>query len=366
MPRAVAKDVSLAVIPIRKPVAGGAKVYSASEALLPALRRTYFHLFQSFHLETFFKLAAVALVCEGFVVSFKFVVRDTQPLALSVAAAKALLLDRDLLPVTIFGGLALMMGGIYCFYLLTYLRFGFFHSVVHQTQKIGAACKLYSKEAERLFAAGVMIWGALLVAVALLAALVVFAGYTVASSPAANGRLDPGNFLILFFPCIGFAFALLLAICAAHVILNDFILPHMAVEGASFKKAWADVRARLMANKETFLSFFVLRLALPVFVGLVVGMMAWLVGLAVFGLLDMSAAGFNAMLDGAAAMRFPAARFYVLTVIHGLFDLLGIGAGLGIAAVFGGPLGVFMRSYALFYYGGHYKALGNLLEPGDV
>jgi hypothetical protein len=30
---------------------------------------------------------------------------------------------------------------------------------------------------------------------------------------------------------------------------------------------------------------------------------------------------------------------------------------------FSGPLSVFMRSYALFFYGGHYKALGNLLDP---
>jgi hypothetical protein len=40
-----------------------------------------------------------------------------------------------------------------------------------------------------------------------------------------------------------------------------------------------------------------------------------------------------------------------------------MGAGFIIAVSFGGPLGVFMRSYALLFYGGHYKALGNLLEP---
>jgi hypothetical protein len=46
--------------------------------------------------------------------------------------------------------------------------------------------------------------------------------------------------------------------------------------------------------------------------------------------------------------------------------LLSFGAGLVMAATFGGPLGVFMRSYALVYYGGHYKVLGNLLDPPQV
>jgi len=64
------------------------------------------------------------------------------------------------------------------------------------------------------------------------------------------------------------------------------------------------------------------------------------------------------MLDGAAGLRT-----YLLTTIHVLFVLLGFGAGLVVGVSFGGPLGVFVRSYAMVYYGGHYKALGNLLEP---
>jgi hypothetical protein len=115
---------------------------------------------------------------------------------------------------------------------------------------------------------------------------------------------------------------------------------------------------RIAANRETFLSFFILRLAMPLLLGIVSAVPAWLSGLVVFGVLGMSAAGFTAMLDGAGGMRA-----HLLTVIQSLFVLLGLGAGLVIAVCFGGPLGVFMRSYALIFYGGHYKALGNLLDP---
>ena len=69
--------------------------------------------------------------------------------------------------------------------------------------------------------------------------------------------------------------------------------------------------------------------------------------------------GFNAMLDGTSDFRAT-----LLIVARMVFILLGLGAGSVIAASFGGPICVFLRSYALFYYGGHYKPLGNLLEPG--
>jgi hypothetical protein len=188
--------------------------------------------------------------------------------------------------------------------------------------------------------------------------LFVVAGYTVLNTQTPEGKLDPGHFLILFFPCLGIFAVLILAACAAQVVLNDFILPHMAIEGAPLRKAWADVRMRIALNKETFLSFFILRMAMPLIAGVILALAAWLVGMIVFGILGMSADGFNAMLDGAAG-----ARAYLLTAIHVVFVLLGIGAGWVMAVSFGGPLGVFMRSYALIYYGGHYKALGNLLEP---
>jgi hypothetical protein len=334
------------------------KVYSASEAIWPALLRTYSYLFRPFQWETFLKLATVATICEGFVVSFRFSVPNTFPFEISAVAWKSFFFASDFLPVTILGTIAVFLLGIYFYYLVTQLRFAFFHSLIHQTKQIRTASKLYSFEADRFFTASVLVWLALLVAVVLVVVCIIIAGYTVVSERTPEGKLDPGNFLFLFFPCIGICFALILAYCVAQVVLNDFILPHMAIEGAPFNRAWADVRVRIQANKETFLSFFIVRLAIPLIAGIVLGAVAWLLGMIAFGILSMSAAGFTAMLDGTTDVRV-----YLLTVIQTLFVLLGLGTGLVIAVCFGGPLGVFMRSYALIYYGGHYKALGCLLEP---
>jgi hypothetical protein len=87
----------------------------------------------------------------------------------------------------------------------------------------------------------------------------------------------------------------------------------------------------------------------------------WIVGQIVFGFLGISAAGFNAMLAG-----FTGLRAFIRMVIEWVFVILGLGVGAVIAVSLGGPLGVFIRCYALFFYGGHYKALGNLLEPPRV
>jgi hypothetical protein len=334
------------------------KVLSASEAIWPALLRTYSYLFRSFHWETFLKLATVATISECFIVSFKFWVPNSFPVEVDAAALKTFLLTPEFLPVTIFAVVAIFIAAIYAYLLIIRLRFSFIHSLIHQTRDFRAASKLYTLESDRFFSACMLVWLGFLVAVVLLVIVVIIAAYTVFSARTPDGKLDPGNFLILFIPCIGITFVLILAILVAKIILNDFILPHMAIEGAAFGKAWTAVRAEIAANKETFFSFLILRMLMLLIAGMILGFFAWLLGLIVFGILGMSAAGFIAMLDGANDIRA-----YMLMAAQVVFILLGLGAGGVIAAGFSGPINVFIRSYALFYYGGHYKALGNLLEP---
>ena len=334
------------------------KVLSASEAVWPALLRTYSYLFRPFKVETFLKLAAIATISEGFVVSVRFLVPDALPFEVDWPAWKAFLLTPAFLPVTILGAMALFLAGIYCVFLATRVRFGFFHCLIHQTRDLRPAMGLYTQEADRFFSACMLVWLSLMALAALALAVFAVAAYGVYATPTPDGKFDLGHFFILFVPCFLIAFALLLAICLAQVVLNDFILPHMAIEGAPFKKAWAAVRAQINANRETFASYFILRLGMPLLLAVVLGFVAWVVGLVVFGVLGMSASGFTAMLDGTSD-----ARAYILIVAQAVFLLLGLAAGFVLTVTFSGPIGVFMRSYALFFYGGHYKALGNLLEP---
>ena len=67
--------------------------------------------------------------------------------------------------------------------------------------------------------------------------------------------------------------------------------------------------------------------------------------------------GFNAMLDDATGVLGA-----VQMGLDGLFIVLGLSVGFGIMASLGGPLGVFMRSFAIYFYGGYYKTLGDRLD----
>jgi hypothetical protein len=334
------------------------KVLSASEAVWPALLRTYAYLFQTFKWETFLKLTTVATIGEAFLVSFRFWVPNTFPFDVDTRALKSFLLVPEYRPVTILAAVEVFLGGLFCYYLVLRFRIAFIHSLIHQTTEFRSASKLYSAEADRFFTACMLFWLSFLVALALLFALVAVAIYTVIGTPTAEGKLDPGNFLIMFFPCIGIALVLIVAILAAKVVLNDFILPHMAIEGATFGKAWTAVWSRIAANRETFISYFILRMTMLLVAGMILGFLAWVAGLIVFAILSRAAAGFTAVLDGTDDVRA-----YLLVAVQTLFMLLGLGAGSVIAVSFGGPICVFMRSYALFYYGSRFQGLGDLLDP---
>jgi hypothetical protein len=171
-------------------------------------------------------------------------------------------------------------------------------------------------------------------------------------------KLDLGNFFILFTPCAGIALLLCLAWVIAEVVLRDFILPPMALEKATFREAWMAARQRIAAHRETFFSYFILRLGLPLIAGAIVAVAGSIVGRIVFATLGMSATGFEAMLDDATGVGA-----YFRIGLQVLFVLLGLGIGSVLAVSLGGPLGVYLRNYALLFYGGHYRALGEALDP---
>jgi len=176
------------------------KVLSASEAVWPALLRTYSYLFRAIKLETFLKLATIATVSEGFVVSVRFFVPNAIAFEIDWVAWKAFLLAPAFLPVTILGAMTLFLAGIYCVFLATRVRFGFFHCLIHQTRDLRAAMSLYTVEADRFFSACMLVWLALLVLAVLAVALFAIAAYGVYVTPTPDGKFDLGHFFILFVP----------------------------------------------------------------------------------------------------------------------------------------------------------------------
>ncbi len=171
-----------------------------------------------------------------------------------------------------------------------------------------------------------------------------------------DGKYDTGVFLVLFFPTVGFAAAIVAACVLARVVLHDFILPHMALENATFREAWREVRRRVRADREGFFSYLLLRALFVIVITPVLALLAFAVLWPVFWMLGASAAGYNALLEDATGIA--AAGRIALNAI-----LLALGAATGAmgAAVFGGLFAVFLRAHAIYFYGSRYRALGDLL-----
>ena len=334
------------------------KPLSASQAVWPALERTSRFLFRPFASGRFLKLAAAADLSEGALVSFKF----ATPHALPVDSD---LFDLSKLPhlpgftfFAVAAAVASVLIGLIGYYLVLQLRFAFFHCLLDESSEIATAWKLGKGQVDRFFKGSLKVWFTLLLVAVAAVGFVVAAVYALFTVRTPDGKLDPGVFLFLFFPSVGIAILLLILGLLAEVVMHDFILPRMALAHVTFKEAWKAALASINAERERFFSYLLLRLLLQLFGGLGLAVVALVVGLAAFGILGTSAMGFNAMLDDASG--FLAALRLCLDV---LFVALGLGIGFVIAVSLGGPLGVFMRSYAMYFYGGYLQVLGDRLAP---
>lgn len=333
------------------------KALSASEAVWPAVERTVSYLFRPFKWWRFLKLAAIGVVTEGTVVSLRFSLPHLSFDDGSVSADLNSLLRPEYLPVTILAGIAALVAVLLAYVLLMQLRFAFFRALMNDSGLIAEEWRGCRLQAERYSRASLTVWLALLGMVALFAVGVLVVAFVVFTARTPDGKLDPGVFLILFFPCVGFGALVVITAVAAEVVMHDFILPQMALEDVTFRQAWTRLRLQIWSHRETFFSYFVLRLLLPLLAEVVLVIAGAIVLPLVFAIVGMSAAGINAFFEQATS----AAEWFTIS-LRVLFAVLGAALGAVAAAILGGPVGVFIRNYALVFYGGHYTALGDSLK----
>ena len=331
------------------------KALSASEALWPALQRMYRFLFRPFDWEGYLKLAGVAVITEGVWVSFRFSLSPALEFQLPTLN-KEILFAPEYITFTILGIFVMLFALFFTYYLVILLRFVFLHCLIFETRQMLPAWDRYQAPAWRFFKASLLVWIVLLGMAVLGILAIAIAGLTLFNLRTPEGKLDLGVFFFLSIPCLAIVLLLLAAVVAAHVVMHDFILPAMALENLSFRKAWRVARQRINANRETFFSYFILRLGLPLMAGFFLAIVAWAVNWVIFGVLALSAQGFDAMLEDATGLGA-----YFRVGLEVLFRLMGLGMGLFMAFTLGGPVATWVRSYSLLFWGGHYRALGDAL-----
>ena len=267
-------------------------------------------------------------------------------------------LSNELIALIMLAVLVCMAIGIAIFYFVNRLRSAFLHCVSQQTKEIQPAWRLYRPQAWRFFKMNLLVGITFFCVFVLVALPFCFGFYRIYASSTLDGQFDFASIFLLALPFIGIVALLCLAAIVVDVVLRDFILPHMALEDVSFRRAWASVKARIEAEKGSFALYLCLRLILPALAVIVLFMAAAIPLLMVFGMLALSEAGLDALREGAAGS---AAIIYIFFEI--LLGVLVASLCLFVAVCLGGPIATWTRNYALLFYGSRYPALGDILSP---
>jgi hypothetical protein len=331
---------------------------SATDSVSLAIQRTREFLFRPFSWGTYLKLGLVAIVTEGIGNNLNSS-KHGSPSPVRGPVFNSLY---DIPPVWIAAILAIvlvvMVLSIVVLYLITRLRFAFFHCLIHNTSEIRPGWRLYRAQAMRFFGLSLGVGFSYLLLL-VLAALPFVGGFVrLARETPPGGTPDLGLLLALVLPLIPVILLLVLIAFALEVILRDWMMPHYALEDATAGEAWEEVWEHIKAEKSQFAVYALLRFILPI---------AATIGLfIVFLLPGLMLAGSVAAVEYAIHSAFAdatGASVLVGVLLQAFFWVVAFGFALLAGICVGGPLSTGLREYALAFYGGRYQALGDILYP---
>jgi hypothetical protein len=338
------------------------RAISAADAITPAVERTKAFLFRPFSWGTFLKLGLVALITEGLGSNFRSGSGSSHRGGGTGSGRGTIHSLSDIPPQWIVAGVAMVLLMIVIaavvFYLITRLRFAFFHCLVHNTKQIRPGWELYKEQASRFFWLNVSIGFCFLLLVGLISIPFVAGFWRLFHEMQPGGQPNIGMLIGLILPLVPIILLLVILGIALDVILRDFMLPHYALEDASAGEAWSSVWARVTAEKGQFFAYALLRLILPTVAGIAIFIILLIPGLVLAGAVAGVELGIHsafATSTGSASVAGIMLQVFVGIVAFGFFLLASI--------CLGGPLSTGTREYAILFYGGRYQVLGDLLYP---
>lgn len=354
------------------------KMLSPTDALGPAFRRAREVMCPTRRLGFFLKIALIAALTQpGFysvVISYPmqgvqaaagaamrhpsrldFTAASAGGFGLSGAGAVALFVA---FAIVLFIGLMFWVGGMY---LLCRLRFTLFDLVVYRQGRVRQAWAKYGKQTWRYF--GVMFLASLAFLVLLAATVgpLFVRMIRIMKDLALRGpNPNPWPLFAQMLPFLGMCLLLGLVWALIDAVVQDFVLPPMAIDDAPVEGAFSRFFALLTEDTGSVLVYLLLRFVVAIGISwvmmMVVGMALLILGVGGF------AVGFllyRAMWHGGFGLQV------VFIVIVAAMTLLLLGAYLlAVIAVYG-IAAVFKQSYAAYFFGSRYPALGNRLEPPD-
>jgi len=336
------------------------RAISAADSVYPAIQRTKELLFRPFKWGTYLKLGLVAIITEGFSSNMNSHSSSGggQPSGHGPVFNSLHDIPYQWVVVAI-AAIALAIGvSLFIAYLVTRLRFAYFHCLVTNTTEIRPGWHLLRDRATRFFWFNVVVGLCFLLLVVLIAIPFVSGFIKLFRDMQPGGHPDLPLLLSLILPLIPIILLLCLAGYLTDVVLRDWMLPHYALEDATAGEAWSQVWARITAEKAQFLAYALLRLVLPT-----IAMIALFIVLLIPGI--FLAGSFGGVIYGihSAFADATGATKAVGMILIAFFGLVAFALTVLASICLAGPIATATREYALVFYGGRYPALGNLLWP---
>jgi hypothetical protein len=334
------------------------RAISAVDSVSPAIQRTREFLFRPFNWGTYLKLGLVAIITEGVGSNFHSSSHGGHSLGHGPTVYSPFNLAPEWVAAIVAAVLAAVVLSIVVFYLITRLRFAFFHCLIHNTKEIRPGWRLYRAQAMRFFWLNLVAGFAFLLLVVLVALPFVAGFWRLFHETPQGSQPDLGLLLTLILPLIPIILLLVLVGVVADVVLRDWMLPHFALDNATAGEAWTRVWARIKAEKRQFIVYALLRLILPVIAMIGLFIVLLIPGLMLAGSVAAIEYGIHSVFADATG-----ASALVGVLLEVFFGLVAFGLALLAGICLGGPVSTGIREYALIFYGGRYQALGDILYP---
>ena len=334
------------------------RAISAVDSVSPAIQRTRDFLFKPFSWGTYLKLGLVAIITEGVGRNFHSSSHGNSSSGHGPFPSPIYHFTPGMSAAILAAVLVVIVLSMVIAYLITRLRFAFFHCLIHNSKEIRPGWRLYGEQAMRFFWMNVAVGFGFLLLVVLVALPFVAGFWRLIRETPPGGHPDVGLLLSLVLPLIPIIILLALAGILTDMILRDWMLPHYALEDATAGEAWASVWDRILDEKRQFAVYALLRVVLPIIAWIGLFIVLIIPGLIVAGSFAAFEYGIHSAFAGATG-----ATMVVGVIIQVFFGLLAFGLMLLASICLGGPVSTGIREYALVFYGGRYRALGDLLYP---
>jgi hypothetical protein len=337
------------------------RAISAADAVSPAIQRTRDFLFRPFSWGTYLKLGLVAIITEGLGGSSGSSSHNNNPSGhgphIPMTHSPFDLQALQIAEIVAALALALLLA-MWVFYLITRLRFAFFHCLIRNTKEIRPGWYLYQEQATCFFWMNVGVGFCYLLVVVLVSLPFARGFWRLIRESQQSGHPDFGLLLSLVLPLIPIIILLALAGIAIDVVLRDWMLPHYALEDASAGEAWSEVWARITAEKKQFVAYALLRLVLPTIAMIGVFIVLLIPGLILGGSLALVELGLHSAFADASGGSAATGIF-----LQAFFGVLAFGFMVLAGICVGGPVSTAIREYALLFYGSRYQPPGDALYP---